>query len=120
MSGSLYSKLAAISAVHLICALTGGLEGLRYNAAAATQDRVNPQAQVMAGFNDRVNAYLALQKKVERGLPAQKETADPERIKAHVASLADGIRAARADAKPGDVFGDAAEPFRTIIKQDSR
>jgi hypothetical protein len=106
---SRYSNLVAISAVQLICA-----------TALFAQERVNPQAEVMAGFNDRVKAYLTVQKKVEGGLSAQKETADPERIKAHVASLAQGIRAARADAKPGDVFGPAADQFRASIKQDSK
>jgi len=67
-----------------------------------------------------VKGYLALQKKVEGGLPAQKETKDTERIKTHVTSLADGIAAARADAKPGDVFGPAAEQFRAIVKADSK
>jgi hypothetical protein len=108
MSFPVFSKVAAISAVQLICVLP-----------LLAQDRVNPQAQVMAGFADRVKAYLALQKKVEGGLPAQKETADPARIKAHVSDLAAGIRAARADAKAGDVFGPAAEQFRAIIRDDA-
>jgi hypothetical protein len=102
------SKLTAISAAQLIFAL-----GL------SAQERVNPQAQVMAQFSERVAGYLALQKKVEAKLPAQKETSDPERIKAHIATLATGIRAARAEAKAGDVFNGAAEQFRQIIKQDA-
>jgi hypothetical protein len=103
------SKLAAISAVQLICAtlVTG-------------QQRVNPQAEAMAHFSERVTAYLALQKKVESKLPAQKQTDDPERIKSHIAGLADGMRAARSDAKAGDVFDDAADQFRQIIKEDAR
>ena len=103
-----YSKLTAISAAQLILAL-----GL------SAQERVNPQAQVMAQFSERVAGYLALQKKVEARLPSQKETSDPERIKAHIATLATGIRAARADAKAGDVFNGAAEQFRQIIKEDA-
>lgn len=103
------SKLAAISAVQLIGAVL--LSG---------QQRVNPQAEAMARFSERVNAYLALQKKVEGTLSAQKETNDPQRIKAHVTSLANGIRAARADAKPGDLFDGAAEQFRKVIREDAR
>jgi hypothetical protein len=106
---SRYSKLAAISAVQLICAMP-----------LFAQQAVNPQAQALAGFNDRVKAYLDLQKKIEGALPAQKQTAEPARINARVSGLAEGIRAARADAKPGDVFGPAAEQFRAIIKQDSK
>lgn len=103
-----YSKLTAISAVQLIFAM-----------APSAQERINPQARVMAQFSERVAGYLALQKKVEDKLPSQKQTSDPERIKLHIATLATGIRAARADAKAGDVFNGAAEQFRQIIKQDA-
>lgn len=103
------SKLLAISAVQLICGV-----GL------VAQDRVNPQAQTLAAFNDRVKAYLTLQKKVESSLPAQKQTTDAGQISDRVRTLADGIRAARADAKAGDVFGDAAEQFRRIIQSDAK
>jgi hypothetical protein len=103
------SKLAAIAAVQLICA-----------ALAAGQQRVNPQAEAMAHFSERVTAYLALQKKVEGKLPSQKQTDDPERIKVHIASLAEGMRLARADAKAGDVFNDAADQFRQIVREDAR
>jgi hypothetical protein len=103
------SKLAAISAAQLVCV-----------ALASGQTRVNPQAEAMARFSERVAAYLALQKKVEGKLPPQKQTNDPERIKTHIASLAEGMRIARADAKAGDVFNGAADQFRQIIKEDAK
>lgn len=109
MTFHLTSKLAAISAVQLVCA------GLAFG-----QERVNPQAEAMGRFSERVNAYLALQKKVEGKLTAQKETNDPEKIKAHISELANGIRAARADAKPGDVFDGVSEQFRHSIHEDAR
>ena len=56
-----YSKLTAISAAQLIFAM-----GL------SAQEKVNPQAQVMAKFSERVAGYLALQKQVEGKLPTQK------------------------------------------------
>jgi hypothetical protein len=109
MTFSLKSNIAAISAVQLICTvLTSG------------QARVNPRAEAMAHFSERVTAYLALQKKVEGKLSSQKETNDPERIKTHIANLAEGIRLARAGAKAGDVFNGAAEQFRQIIRDDAR
>jgi hypothetical protein len=107
-STALASKFAAISAAQLICV-----------ALASGQERVNPQAQEMALFSRRVAEYVALQKKVEASLPRQTETADPEKIKTHVASLANGIRAQRAGAKAGDIFDGAAEQFRQIIQQDA-
>ena len=65
------SKFVAISAIQLICA-----------PVAAGQTPVNPEAEAMALFSKRVAAYVALQKKVESSMPAQKATGDPERIKA--------------------------------------
>jgi hypothetical protein len=103
------SKLAAISAVQLMCV-----------ALAAGQERVNPQADVMAHFSERVASYLSLQKKIEGKLPAQKETNNPEQIKAHIAALASGIRAARTEAKAGDIFNGASEQFRHVIRQDAQ
>ena len=109
MTFSLKSNFAAISAVQLI-----------WTMLATGQARVNPQAEAMAHFSERVNAYLTLQKKVEGKLSSQKETKDPERIKIHIANLAEGIRLARADAKVGDVFNGAAEQFRQIIREDAQ
>ncbi len=103
------SKLMAISAVQLICVMS-----------PMAQQRVNPQADAMAQFSERVKAYLSLQKKVEDKLPSQKETADPARIKAHVTELADGLRAARAGAKAGDVFDGVADQFRRMIREDAK
>ena len=109
MTVHLASKLVAIAAIQLVC-----------SALLAGQERVNPQAEAMAHFSERVTAYLALQKRVEGTLTSQKQTNDPERINLHVANLANGIRAARAGAKPGDIFNGAAEQFRQIIRQDAR
>jgi hypothetical protein len=108
MTFSRYSKLAAISAAQLMCGVVAG------------QERVNPQAEAMARFSERVAAYLSLQKKVEGKLTAQKDTDDPARIKAHIATLAQGIRAARADAKAGDLFDGASDQFRQTIREDAR
>jgi hypothetical protein len=103
------SKLVAISAAQLVLAAHPG-----------AQNRVNPQAEAMARFSDRVAAYVSLQKTVERRLPSLKQTDDPARIKAHVAQFADGIRSARADAKPGDLFNGASEQFRRLMRDDAR
>ena len=103
------SKFVAISAIQLICA-----------TLVADQTRVNPDAEAMAKFSERVATYIALQKKVESTMPALKKTDDPERIKAHVANLAERIRAARADAKAGDCFAGVSDQFRRIIKEDAR
>ncbi len=105
----IFSKVVAISTVQLI-----------WVASLAAQERVNPHAEAMAHFSERVTAYLALQKKVEGTLPSQKQTNDSSKIGVHVTELANGIRAARVNAKPGDVFNGAAEQFRQIIQEDAK
>jgi hypothetical protein len=99
----------AISAAQLVC-----------SALLTGQERVNPQAEAMSHFTERVNTYLSLQKKVEGKLTSQKETNDPERIKVHVTNLANGIRAARPDARPGDIFDGVSEQFRQMIHEDAK
>jgi hypothetical protein len=103
------SNLLAISAVPII--LIVGL---------SAGQRTNEQADVLKGFSDRVKQYLDLQKRAEAGLPSLKETDHPEKIEGRKAALASAIRAARADAKPGDIFGGASEQFRGVIRDDGR
>ena len=58
------------------------------HASAAQAPAVNPDAKVLQDFNARVGAYVALQKKLERELPAQKPTKDLALIKASQEALA--------------------------------
>jgi hypothetical protein len=75
---------------------------------------VDPAA--IAAFNERVKAYVELRKKVENDLPDLDETKDAAKIVAHKNSLAVNLRAARQDAKQGDIFvPDAARQFRRFI-----
>jgi hypothetical protein len=65
---------------------------------------VNRDAQILKDFKDRVDGYMKLHDKQERGAAEPKETSDPAKIKAAQDTLAARIQAARADAKPGDIF----------------
>src|SRR5207342_3557637 len=47
-------------------------------------------------------------------------TDSPAQNDARRRALAQGIRAARNDAKPGDIFGTAGRLFRGMIQQDAR
>ena len=85
----------------------------------AAGQRVNPQALAIKGFSDRVQQYISLQKKVESSLPKQSTTNDPAQIDVHRKALAQAIRVARQDAKPGDVFGDAGQQIREIMRRDA-
>jgi hypothetical protein len=72
--------------------------------ATPTQERVNADAQTLADFKKRIDAYMELHNKLEKESPPLKETKDPAKIKASQDVLAEKIRAARAGAKPGEIF----------------
>jgi hypothetical protein len=71
-------------------------------------------AQALATMNDRITAYVALHTKLEAGLPALPKEATPQQIDRNQRELEKRVRAARADAKPGDIFTAQAQP---VIKR---
>jgi hypothetical protein len=85
----------------------------------ADERQVNPQAAALKGFEDRVNEYVALQKKVDNGLPKLSGNDDPSKIEAHQAAMAGRIKLARASAKRGDVFGSAEPVLMAVIRDDA-
>jgi hypothetical protein len=70
----------------------------------AAEDNANPDALVLADFQKRVDAYMAIQKAAAKDSLSIKETNNPAEIKAAQQALGAKIRTARADAKPGDVL----------------
>ena len=74
--------------------------------SASAQDpvRVNPDAQLMVEFNERINQYVELHRKLETTLPPLPNDATPEQIDAHQRALERLIQRARANAKQGDFF----------------
>src|SRR5688572_18161122 len=104
----------AAIAILLIAAAAGAGQAPKGTAG----EKVNPNAVAIKGFLDRVNDYVDLQKKVDNGLPKLSGDEDPSKIEAHQAAMAARIKLARANAKPGEIFGDAATIFRDVIRQD--
>jgi hypothetical protein len=112
------SKLLATRR-HLIC---NALAILMVATSAVAQERragVNPKAAAIKGFVDRVNDYVALQKKVDDGLPKLSGKDDPSKIEAHKAAMAARIKMARATAKRGDLFGSAEPVLMAVIREDA-
>jgi hypothetical protein len=70
----------------------------------AAEDNANPDALVLADFQKRIDAYMAIHKDAAKDSLPIKETNNPAEIKAAQEALGAKIRAARADAKPGDVL----------------
>ena len=97
---------------------------------------VNPNAAVLADFTSRVDAYMKLRKSAVKDAPPLKQTKDPAKIKAAQDGMSTQIRAARVNAKHGDIFtpeiaaafrrllspelkGDEGEDAKDIIKDDA-
>jgi hypothetical protein len=83
------------------------------NPPAQNQPAQNPPPDLKSpGFREfsaRVQKYVQLHKSVEATVPKLKATNEPELIVAHQKILARKIKAARAHAKPGDIFTSAAK-----------
>jgi hypothetical protein len=82
-----------------------GTEGPSQQAHA----RTNPDAATIKDFLKRVDGYVALHKKFEDSLPPLPKQTDPKQIDRHERALGKLIQAARADAKPGDLFAPAMQ-----------
>jgi|SRR3954471_9153986 hypothetical protein len=72
--------------------------------AAFAQTRTNPDAAIMAEFQKRVEAYVALHKKLESTVPGPAKDSTPQQIDAHQRSLAKLIQENRKGARPGELF----------------
>lgn len=73
-------------------------------SAEVQKDRANPDAVAVAEFSKRVEAYVALHKKLESSIPSLPKEATPQQIDQHQRALARRIGEARANAKRGDLF----------------
>ena len=82
--------------------------------APATKRVVGPlseaDAAALATMNDRLKGYVELHKKIEDELPKVPNDATPEQIDKNQRAFEQRIRAARKDAKQGELFTPQAEP----------
>lgn len=72
---------------------------------------VNPDAAAFEAFAKRVDAYIALQKKLAATLPRVPDKPTPKQIDDHQRELGRLLIAARKTARQGDVFGREMEPL---------
>ena len=106
-------KLSLIGAA-LMASLLAAVE-------TSAQTLANAGNPATVEFNKRVAAYVELHKKADSQVPSLKRTDDPAEIASRTVALADAIRAARANARPGDIMTHTvAEEFRRLIKKDYR
>lgn len=84
----------------LLLVWTGSVAG----APGDTGQKANPDALVLADFQERIDKYMKLHDEVAKGAAEMKETRDPAEIHEAQTTLAERIRAARKDARAGDIF----------------
>jgi hypothetical protein len=107
--------LISVAVVTLMILVSAAAQEKRDTGAPA----VNPKAAAVKGFLDRVNEYVALQKKVDNGLPKLTGNDNPSKIEANQAAMASRIKMARASAKRGDIFGSAEPVLMVVVREDA-
>ena len=77
---------------------------------------VNQDSLVVGEFENQIKEYLKLDKQAQTGIPQLKPTDSASKINQHRRLLAGNIRAARAQAKQGDIFSpEIAQEFKRLI-----
>lgn len=106
--------------MHLVRAFALGIVVAAGAACSATaQPGANPDASTLQDFQKRINAYVALQRGMQRDTAKQKETLDPGKISGAEGLLAARIRTVRKDAKQGDILTPPiAEVFRRLMNPE--
>jgi hypothetical protein len=89
----------------LLCLLLSGTGAAQQKPPSQPSGpAVNADAATLADFKQRLTKYIELQKDVADDSPPLKETSEPAKIDAAQEILGAKLRAARMDAKPGDIF----------------
>jgi hypothetical protein len=83
-------------------------------AAANQQPRVNPNARALADFQEEVEEYLELQRKLSSKLEAPPKDATPAQLDSYQRALGKLIQQARRGDKQGDVF---EREVRAVIRK---
>jgi hypothetical protein len=83
-------------------------------------DSLSPQEREMVvAFQERVKDYSKLRESIEAKMPKLAKESTPEQIQAHKTKFEKRVRAARAGAKPGELFTpDITSYIRALIKTE--
>ena len=75
--------------------------------------------EMVVAFQERVKDYSKLRESIEAKLPKLSKDSKPEEIEAHKKTFEEHVRAARTDAKPGQIFTpDITTYIRALIKSE--
>ena len=87
-------------------------------AADVQKGATNPDAATIADFLKRVDAYVALHKKLEATIPTLPKDATPLQIDQHQRALARLMGQSRSSAKRGDIFSPGMERIARKLLSD--
>jgi hypothetical protein len=118
---SLVGSLAAGLALALLASAAPAARPAAAQTPAATQVTVSPEHKAaFEAFEARVKEYVSMREGIEGKMPKLPKDAKPEQIEAHKMALQKAVQAARASAKPGDLFVPAlAAHIREVIKSET-
>jgi hypothetical protein len=104
----------------LFLLLAVSMPGFDRAALADSQaDTVNPRAAGMYEFQQRLTAYLKLREELSQRLKPLSPTASAAELTARQGALAAALRAARKNARPGDLIPPAvADQIVTVCMED--
>lgn len=76
-----------------------------------------PADPVAKSFNERLDAYMKVRKEAKGTAPPLKKGSTPSQIQEREQALAEAIRKARPDAKPGEILGPEIKPmFESLLR----
>jgi hypothetical protein len=114
MKNSVVWLAGVFVALGLTCASAPRAAAQVVEAKAEAMADKSPTAAV---FEERAKEYSKLRERIEGEMPKLPKEATPEQIEAHKTAFRERVRAARAGAKPGQLFTpDVARHIRASIK----
>jgi hypothetical protein len=103
-----------VAAGALAILLSAPAIGAAASSRAPVQTRVNQDAQLIADFLKRVQAYVEVHKKADSTLPELSNSATSDQVDAHQQALQRLIGTARQRAERGDIF---TQPIRAYFRR---
>jgi hypothetical protein len=93
---------------------------LALTLVAHAQNLSETEKQTIATFEKRVKEYVKLRNEIKSKLPTKlSKDSTPEQINAYMTSFENSVRAARANAKRGEIFGPEVSTYiRTALRED--
>lgn len=92
---------------------------LAFGVTTVAQPPVNPDAATLSEFTARVQEYMTLHRKLANETGPLDETRDPKKITDREIALGQRLRAARAQARRGEIFTPPVEAlFKRLIRAE--